>query len=699
MSYRVGVDIGGTFTDFCVFDEASGELHSLKVLSTPQEPGSEVMEGVRQIGRRFGIKPEEIAYFTHGTTVGINTVIQRKGIRLCLFATEGFCDVLELARLKMPDPYDLFSRRPVPLVTRERVFPIKGRIAPDGSIDEPLDEASVEAALEKAEAAGAEGVVIALLHAYRNPAHEEAVKAIAARTSPDLFVCCSSEIWPIIREYERTVTAVVSGYVQPRVAHYLGSLQKALKSAGVAAAPLITKSNGGVMGAELAKRHSVQVLLSGTASGVIGASHVARLAGLKNVMSLDIGGTSADMALIIDGQPQYGIGEQVGDFPIFIPTVSVTSVGEGGGSIAWVDALGVLKVGPESAGSTPGPACYGKGGVRPTITDAFAVCGFIGQGELGYNAVRIDLEKAREAVGTIAERLSLGLEEAAAAIIRVAISGTFVEVSKLVSRYGVDPRDFALLAFGGAGPMLAAFLARELGIASVVIPTTPGVLSAFGGLIADVKNDFIKTVYLDLGPAVMPELKRGYAELLQEAVRWLRDEQGFAGAYTLLYGADMRYRGQSFEIETPLEAAWIEGGEWQRIAEAFHREHERLYDYCDREAAAQIINLRLVIVGPSPKPEFKPLAASAAAPKPEKTVAVHYDGKSEAVPLYARRTLLAGQRFAGPAVIAQDDCTTCIPDGFDVRVDAYGNLLLEALPPTLPSPSRGEGKDVGRAIP
>ncbi|MGO8869241.1 MAG: hydantoinase/oxoprolinase family protein [Alphaproteobacteria bacterium] len=676
MSYRIGVDIGGTFTDFCVFNEASGELHSLKVLSTPEAPGSEVIEGVRQIRSRFGVEPGEVAYFTHGTTVGINTVIQRKGVRLCLFATEGFCDVLELGRLKMPDPYDLFSRRPVPLVTRERVFPIKGRIAPDGSIDEPLDEESVRAALASAKRAGAEGIVVSLLHAYRNPAHEETVKAIVRGTAPEMFVCCSSEVWPIIREYERTVTAVVSGYVQPRVAFYLSSLEAALKGAGIGAVPLITKSNGGVMSAELGKRHAVQMLLSGTASGVIGASHVARLCGLKNAMSLDIGGTSADMALIIDGAPQYGIGEQVGDFPVFIPTVSVTSVGEGGGSIAWVDPLGVLKVGPESAGSTPGPACYGKGGTRATITDAFAVCGFIGQSGLGYNAVQIDLGRAKAAVGEIAARLKLGVQEAAEAIIKVAVSGTFVEVSKLVSRYGVDPRDFALIAFGGAGPMLAAFLARELGIAQVVVPTTPGVLSAFGGLIADIKNDFIKTVYLDVGPGLEDELKGGFAELLDQAVRWLRDEQGFRGAHTLLYSADMRYRGQSFEIETPLEVAWIEDAEWERIAEAFHRQHEQIYDYCDRAAPAQIINLRLVILGPSPKPEFKPLASSDASPRPEKTALVHYDGKVRPVPLYARRALLAGQRFAGPAVIAQDDCTTCIPEGFDVRVDAYGNLLL-----------------------
>ena len=365
MSYRIGVDIGGTFTDFCVFNEASGELRSLKVLSTPEEPGSEVIEGVRQIRSRFGVEPGEVAYFTHGTTVGINTVIQRKGVRLCLFATEGFCDVLELARLKMPDPYDLFSRRPDPLVTRERVFPIKGRIAPDGSIDEPLDEASVRIALANAKRAGAEGIVVSLLHAYRNPAHEQAVKAIVHSSSPELFVCCSSEVWPIIREYERTMTAIVSGYVQPRVAFYLSSLRGGAQGCGRRrrAAHHQVEWRGDERRARQAPRGPDAAL--GYRIRRHRGGHVARLCGLKNAMSLDIGGTSADMALIVDGHPQYGIGETIGDFPVYIPSVSVTSIGDGGGSIAWVDALGVLKVGPESAGSTPGPACYGRGGRAP----------------------------------------------------------------------------------------------------------------------------------------------------------------------------------------------------------------------------------------------------------------------------------------------------------------------------------------------
>ncbi len=675
MGYRIGVDIGGTFTDFCAFDESSGAVHTLKVLSTPDEPGAEVVAGLAALRDRYGIQPGDVSYFTHGTTVGVNTVIQRKGANLCLFTTKNFEDVLEVARLKMPDPYDLFSRRPVPLVTKEKVFQIGGRILADGSEDEPVDEASVRAAIAGVRDVGGDAIVVALLHAYRNGAHEKKVRDIVNAEAPDLDVICTSEVWPVIREYERTVTAVVAGYVQPRVANYLTALEQSLAGAGVSATPMITKSNGGVMSAMLGKTQCAQMLLSGTAAGVIGASYVARMTGDGNTMSIDIGGTSADVAFIRDGAPQYGIGEMIGEFPIFIPTVSVTSIGEGGGSIAWVDAQGVLKVGPESAGSNPGPACYGRGGTRPTITDAFCVCGFLGETELGYSAVDIDRDRARTAVGEIAAQLGLGLEETAEAIIKVAVSGMYLEVSKLVSRYGIDPREFTLQAFGGAGPMLSCFVARELGMTRVAVPTTPGVLSAFGGLIADIKNDFISTAYCDLDTAAQT-MRDGYADLRRRAIAWLREEQDFEGEGTLLYTADMRYRGQSFEIETVLEADWIEKGNLRSVADAFHAEHARVYDHADEEAAIQVINLRLVIVGAAPKPELRELAADEAPPAPKGAVDVFYDGAAHSAALYDRAALLAGQVIEGPAVIQQDDCTTCILGGFKAEVDAYGNILL-----------------------
>jgi N-methylhydantoinase A len=676
MGYRIGVDIGGTFADFCALDESTGELSTLKVLSTPSEPGREVITGLQELGRRFAIGPDAISYFTHGTTVGINSVIQRKGIRLCLFATENFVDVLELARLKMPDPYHLMSARPQPLVTRDRVIPIRERMLADGTVKDPLDKDSVRQALERARALGAEGIVVALLHSYRNPAHEREVKRLLAEWAPELPVYCSSEVWPIIREYERTTTAVIHGYVQPRITQYLTSLQAALKQAGVKAEAMVTKSNGGVMTAELGKQSCLQMLLSGTAAGVIGAGFAARQAGLDRVMSLDIGGTSADVAIIIDGAPSYGTGEMVGEFPVYIPTVSVTSIGDGGGSIAKVDDFGALTVGPESAGSTPGPACYGRGGTRPTMTDAFAACGFIGHGNLGYDAVTVDLAKAREAIGTIAGKLGRGIEQTAEAVIQVAVAGMYREVSKLASRQGIDLRDFALLAFGGAGPMLGCFLARELGMRQVMIPTAPGVLSALGGLIADIKNDFIATAYYMLDPTETGRLKREFDALARRAKAWIAEEQKFAGPHSLLPSADMRYRGQSFEIEVPLKMEWVMAGDIDKIAAAFHAEHDRIYGHSDAADAIQVISLRMVVVGASPQPRLPVQRRRSDTPKPAKQIEVYLDGKRQRVPLYRRVDLGHGHRFASPCVVVQEDSTTCVPAGFDGAVDAHGNILL-----------------------
>jgi N-methylhydantoinase A len=676
MGYRVGVDIGGTFTDLCAFDEATNALFTLKVLSTPDRPGSEVMEGLRQLERRYGVAPRAITYFTHGTTVGVNTVIQRKGIKLCLFVTENFVDVLEVARLKMPDPYDLRSKPPEPLVRKDKVLPIRERLRSDGSIDTPLDESSVLGALAQARALGAEGIVIAFINAYRNQAHEHAAKAIVERAAPGLPVFCSTDVWSVIREYERTMTAVIHGYVQPRVAHYLGSLQAALREAGVPATAMVTKSNGGVMSAELGKTACAQMILSGTAAGVIGASFIAGLSGFPKTMSLDVGGTSADVAFIEDGTPQYGVGEMIGEFPIYIPTVAVTSIGAGGGSIARVDAHGVLKVGPESAGSTPGPACYGRGGTRPTITDAFAVLGYLGSGELGYSAIRVDVEKARQAVGEIAVRAGLELVAAAEAIVRIAVSGMYLEVSKLVSRYGIDPRDYALQAFGGAGPMMACFLCREIGMRNVVVPPTPGVLSALGGLIADIKCDFIATVFVDLQDAAIARIRETFDALEATALRWLRDEQGYDGPYDFVYSADMRYQGQSYEIETMLDQTVIRRGDVGAIAAAFHERHRQIYEHADPQAPVQIINLRLVIVGRGAKPQF------AATPEHQQPAVareqrrVFMDGAERDVPVFARDDLTAGRFFTAPAIVTQSDCTTCIPAGFAGQVDAYGNLIL-----------------------
>ena len=408
MAYRVAVDIGGTFTDFCVFNDKTNELETHKVLSTPASPGSEIALGLRELEEKKGIDPQKITWFSHGTTVGINTVIQRQGAKLALFVTKGFEDVLELARLKVPDPYNIFSRRPRPLVPRERVYGVSERMLLDGTVEKEVNVGSVKAAVNSAKNAGADTIVVALLHCYANDGNEQKVKQLIKKIDPQIEVTLSSDIWPVIREYERTVTATVAGYIQKRVANYLTAFQGALEKSGVPALPLIGKSNGGVMTAELGKTQPISMLLSGTAAGVVGAASVAHQSGRNEVVSFDVGGTSADVAIIMDGTASYSSGEMVGDFPIYVPTVSVTSIGEGGGSIAWVDDFGVLKVGPESAGSAPGPACFDKGGDKPTITDAFAVSGLLVNDRLGYGSVDLNIKKARGSMVEIGKKLGLG---------------------------------------------------------------------------------------------------------------------------------------------------------------------------------------------------------------------------------------------------------------------------------------------------
>ncbi|MFT4014769.1 MAG: hydantoinase/oxoprolinase family protein [Paracoccus sp. (in: a-proteobacteria)] len=675
MAYRIGVDVGGSFTDFAVLEEGSGELRTLKVFSRPDAPGAEIVAGLDRLRARDGIAPKDVGYFTHGTTVGINTVIQRNGPALALFTTLNFEDVLEVARLKIPQIHNLCSVRPRPLIPRENVFGILERTEATGHVLRAPDREDVARALASARAAGVAGIVVAFLHSCRNPDNERAVAAMLAEMAPEMPVVTSSGTWPVIREFERTITAVISGYVQPRVAHYLTRFEAALAGKGVTVPAHITKSNGGVMGIAQARAEPVQMILSGTASGVIGAGWLARECGFTRVLSLDIGGTSADVAVILDGRPQYGTGELIGDFQIHIPSIAVSSVGQGGGSVASVDDLGVLRVGPESAGSTPGPACYGRGGTRPTITDAMAAQNLIGHGDLGYGAVTVDHAAARAAIAPLAERLGAPAEEVAGHIVDISVSSMYAEVSGLVSRFGIDPREFHLFAFGGAGAMLACFLARELDMKGVVVPPRPGCVSALGGLIADLKNDFIRTLYLDLDADGVAALAAPLAELRATAGGWLA-RQGHAGAGEITVSADMRYRGQSYEIETVLDAAAIKAGDVDAIARAFHAEHARLFGHASAGAGIQVVNLRLVIAGRTPKPVMPRPAPATGPAVPAGHVQGWFKGQPATVALYDREALAPGHGFAGPAIVRQDDTTTVIPPDFRAEVDGFGNLLI-----------------------
>ena len=676
MAYRVAVDIGGTFTDFCVFNEKNSSLSTHKVLSTPNNPGSEIVLGVSELQEKGVLNPKEVSWFSHGTTVGINTVIQRSGSELALFVTSGFEDVLEVARLKVPDPYNIFSRRANPLVPRERVFGISQRILKDGSVVSDLNEETVKLAIKSAKDMGSDTIVIALLHSYANNKHERRIRKIINSIEPEMAVTLSSDVWPVIREYERTVTTTVAGYVQRRVADYLTAFQNALKSAGIPAIPMIGKSNGGVMTAELGKSDPISMLLSGTATGVIGAAEIAKKVGVSSILSFDVGGTSADVAVISNGEPAYSSGEMVGDFPIYVPTVSVTSIGEGGGSIAWVDDFGVLKVGPESAGSNPGPACYGQGGIKPTITDAFAVLGLLGEGKLGYGKVELNISAAREVLLPLAKALSMNVKKTAQSIIDVSVSGMFLETTKLLSKFGADPRSFSLLPFGGAGPMIGCFLARELGLKEVIVPPTPGVLSAYGGLIADIRNDFIRTVMVDLDETGLLNLRETAKFLEVEATNWLRKEQGFDGVSKLDWSADMRYRGQSYEIETTFEKLDLDSSVIDGLATLFHEAHHSIYEHSDPSAAIQIVNLRLVISGEVPKPKFLTHLENKRIAKSLRSHTIYLDEKEFKASLFERDSLEPGHFFSGPAIISQNDTTTIVLPDFDVKVDQFKNLIM-----------------------
>jgi N-methylhydantoinase A len=676
MTWRIGVDIGGTFADFCAFDEASGALHTLKVLTTPDRPGAEIAAGLELLAVRHGVAPGDIVRFVHGTTIGINTVIQRRGARLGLVTTAGFEDVIELARLQMPDMYSLLCSRPEQLIPRDRIFGVSERVRADGTVAVALDGAGVEAAIAQARAKGCEGLVVSFLNGYRNPANEQRARQICREAAPELFVFAGAEVWPVVREYERTTTAILNAYVHPRVARYLGALEDRLEDLGVPARAMITKSNGGIMSAARGKTDCVGMLLSGTASGVMGAAFVAAEAGVADALTLDIGGTSADVALIIDGHAQFGSGEMVGDFPLNIPSVSVTSIGDGGGSIASADSYGVLKVGPESAGSSPGPACYGRGGERATLTDALVVGGFLGHAPLAYSAIELDRQAAARAVEPLAAVLGRSLPETGEAIVEIAVSNMFVEVNKLIARFGIDAREFTLVPFGGAGPMLGCLLAKEIGIGRVMVPRRPGVVSALGGLIADIKCDFIATVFAPVTGEAMPQLRAALDRLRPEAADWLHRQQGYDGPAIVTLSADMRYTGQSFEIEVALEEGWLVAGDIGAIHRAFDRRHAEIYDFSDPGAEITIVNLRLVIAGPTAKPRFAELAKGKGAATPLKHIEVWLDRAPRRIPLYDRDVLLAGQTLASPAVIAQEDATTIVPAGFAGEVDRLGNLHL-----------------------
>ena len=680
--FRLGVDIGGTFTDFSLLDETTGELAGFKSLTVPDDPGLGVVAGLRALMAERGLDPAAIGYLVHGTTIAVNTVIQRNGAALGLLVTRGFGDVLEIQRLRLATPVDFTATRPVPLIPRYRVGEVTERILADGTVDTALDRDELLAvATRLVEREGATGLVVAFINAYRASAHEAEAKKVLAERFPEMHVTCSHEVWPQIREYERTMVAILSAYVRPRVEQYLERLERELLALGVRVPLFITKSNGGVTTARDARQATAETMLSGPASGVIGAASVCVRAGHRNLITFDMGGTSADIALIRDGQPVYSTEDTVGDFPIVMPVVGVSSIGAGGGSVAWLDPVGVLKVGPRSAGADPGPACYGRGGTEPTLSDAFLRCGFLNPENFVGGRLRLHPERASAALRPLADALRLDVDTAAQAVIEVATSNMYAALSNVLSRHGLDPRDFALVAFGGAGPVEACVLAEELHIPRVIVPPSPGTLCAQGAMSADVKSDYVKTVHRRLSALSPRELADECAELARRARQWLRDEAPTVEGSALAYSADCRYVGQAFQVEVPIDPAWLEEATTARLGAAFHERHERLYAHADLAADVELIDLRATITGDTPKPAVRPLPAGHGPARSAGRRTIHDRRRRHDALVYHRRDLRAGQHLDGPAIVEQEDTTTLVPAGFRATVDAWGNLVIEGRRP------------------
>ena len=685
MSYRLGVDVGGTFTDLALYDVDSNLLEFAKTPSTPADQTAGITLGLQQLVGRLGIPPSEITFFIHGTTVAINTVLERKGARTALVTTQGFRDVLHIGRQDRPNLYDWRIRRPDPLVPRHLRFEVKERVLYTGEVLEPLDERELDTVVEKLRAARVDSVAVCLLHSYANPAHERTIGTALARELPDVTVSLSADILPEFKEYDRMSTTTINAYVGSVMGLYLRSLQRGISEVGVESDLHIMQSNGGIMGAETAVEKPIQTILSGPAAGVIGGVALADQAGEPNTISVDMGGTSFDICLSSQGEVRRTRESEIEGFPVKVPTVDIHTLGAGGGSIAWIDAGGALRVGPQSAGADPGPACYGKAGEEPTVTDANLVLGRLNPDRFLGGDMVLDVEQARRSVSDrIATPLRLGLEEAAEGIIRV-INATMIKGIRVVSvAKGYDPREFCIVAFGGAGPVHAAELAAELDIPRVLVPIAPGVTSALGLLMADMRHDYVRTVLSTVDRADPGDLDRRYVEMEAEALAQMKREGLPAQGVELLRLADARYLGQGFELEVPVAGGQLSPEAIAELAEGFHKAHAHRYGYANPENPVEIVNVRLTALARLPQPELTAERTDGATDPGQALDGyrqVYFNQEFLQTAVYDRSRLRPGDEITGPAVLEQLDSTTVVWPGQCARVDAHRNAILDRSQP------------------
>ncbi len=677
-SLRLAADIGGTFTDVAVFDDRSGELRFGKALSTPHHLVEGITAGVEKAGSTYAAA----GLFLHGSTIAINTILERTGARTALIITEGFRDVYEIGRINRPDAYNLFFRKHQPLVERALRFEARERMLADGEIDIPLDESEIAALGKRLDGLGIEAVAILFLNCYRNPDHEARAKRLIEANHPAMFVSASHELSQEYREFERCSTVVANAYIGPKVRRYLGEIGDHIKQAGFGGSFLIVQSTGGLYEAEQAKSHCIRMLESGPAAGVIGAKALCRELSLDNAIAFDMGGTTAKAGVIHNGEPLTTGAALIGGYeralPIQIAMMDIFEVGTGGGSIASVED-GALRVGPQSAGAQPGPACYGLGGTRPTVTDANLVLGRIAADRFLGGQMQLDVAAAKAALEThVAAPLGMGVTAAADGILRIAAAAMSYAVKAVTTERGLDAGDFALIAYGGAGPLHAVQVAREIGIRRIIIPNAPGVFSAFGMLFSDLRYDYVRTWPARLDDAPFDEIGRIYGELEDEGRGAIAAASVTPQKVTLRRAADMRYVGQEHAVTVDLPMRVFDKQDRAAIKRHFDDMHLLRYGTSAPAENAEIVSLRATVTGIMRKPPAARIARGSATPSEAASSGrrpVYFEGHGFiATRTFARRELLAGNRIKGPALIEEHASTTVLMPGDALEVDPHGNL-------------------------
>ncbi|MGA2665539.1 MAG: hydantoinase/oxoprolinase family protein [Nitrososphaerales archaeon] len=675
MAVRLAVDIGGTFTDAAALDEETGLIEVAKSSTTPSSP----VDGVLACVKKLKLDPTRVNYLVHGTTAATNAVVQRRFPPIALVCTKGFADTTEIQRGNRPlyGLYDIRWEKPSPLVPRHLRYEVDERVGRSGEVVTELDEEGVRRIAREVRAAGIRTVGVSLLFSFMNPSHERAVRRIFGEEAPDVYISISSEVNPEIREYERASTVAIDAAVKPVMDLYIGSLERGLRDAGFSSRLMIMKASGGMMSSSAAKEIPVQTIESGPAGGTIGAAQVAGALGIKNLIAIDMGGTTFKVSLVDDGAPRYrSEGELEWGVPFRIPMIDISEIGAGGGSIAWIDETGLLRVGPQSAGADPGPVCYGQGGAEPTITDAQLVLGRLDPDSFLGGDMRLDREAASAAIGALAGRLGLTLVETAAGIVRIAEANMLSSMHVNSVQKGYDPRNFSVIAYGGAGPMVASTLARSLGSPTLLIPFHPGIFSAIGMLATDIRFDYMRSYMTPVDQVDLGKLNSLFGELERQARETLaREHKG--DSYTLRT-ADMRYLGQNYEISTPVPAGELTPEKLEVVKQNFNVEHMKLYGHNKPDEKLELIGVRLAIVGTIVKPKFRRAprpGGMAKAIKGDRDVYYHETGFRRSK-VYDREYLPVGEEFEGPAVIEEMDSTIVVNPGQRAHVDGYGNVVI-----------------------